>query len=52
MNFLAAVAGFLASIWLTGYIFVTLDNTLLGLGGIALVFLGFMYLFKAVRDGN
>jgi len=52
MNFLAAVAMFLAAIWLAGYIFVTLENTLLGLGAIALIAIGFIQLINVARGSN
>ena len=52
MNFLAAVAAFLASIWLAYYIFVTLDNFVLGLGCVALIGIGFMQLINTARGPN
>ena len=50
MNFLAAVAGFLGAIWLTYFIFVELENVMLGLGAIALVGMGFLNLLQSVKE--
>jgi len=50
MNFLGAVAAFLAAIWLTQYLFVTMENTLLGIASLALIGIGFLLLILTAKS--
>ncbi len=49
MNFLGAVAFFLSAIVLAEYCFTTLNNTLLGIGAMAVIGIGFMVLIQTAR---
>ena len=50
MNFLGAVAAFLSVIWLTYYLFATMDNPLLGLASLAIIGIGFFLLVLAAKE--
>ena len=52
MNFLGAVAAFLAMIWLAQYLFVTMDNTLLGLASLAMIGIGFFLLVLTAKEDS
>ena len=50
MNFLGAVAGFLSTIWLAYFIFVTMDNTMLGIASMGAIGIAFILTFKAIQE--
>jgi membrane protein implicated in regulation of membrane protease activity len=50
MNSLAAVAGVIAAIWLLRYVFVTLEETLLGFAILAVVALALVFVYAAAHE--
>ena len=50
MNFLGAVAALLASIWLAQYLFITMDNALLGLASLAVIGIGFFLVVLTAKE--
>ena len=50
MNFLGAVAALLACIWLAQYLFVTMENPLLGLASLAVIGIGFFLVVLTAKE--